>query len=203
MVAPVPLAVVAEAPRAGLLLKPLRLQILAEARAPQSAAAIAARLGLPRQKVNYHVRELARAGFLRRAGRQRKRGLTAQQYVVTAEAFLLGPGMLGPMSAELGPSGDRTSAAYLLVLAAQVQREVGSAWRQAQATGKRLPVLSLDSEIHFATSEQRAKFAQALTAAVTKIVAEHTDTPRRPRSASARPYRLMLGCYSIPKEDAR
>jgi len=198
VLAPAPVAVVADTPRAGLLLKPLRLQILAEAREPQSAAAIAARLGLPRQKVNYHVRELARAGFLRRAGRRQKRGLTEQKYVVTAQAFLLGGGVLGPMSADTAGSGDKMTAAYLMVLAAQMQREASGAWREAHAAGKRLPVLSLDAEVHFATSAARARFAQALTDSITKAVAEHA-TPGR---GAARPYRLVLGCYPIPTQDA-
>jgi biotin operon repressor len=200
--APAPFAVVAEAARAGQLLKPLRLKILAEAREPQSAAAIAARLGLPRQKVNYHVRELARAGFLRRAGRQRKRGLTEQKYIVTARAFLLGSGVLGPMGADSAPSGDKMTAAYLLMLAAQMQREAGSAWRDAHAAGKRLPVMSMDAEVHFATTEERARFAQALTRAVTRVVAEHTVPSRAASSGTAPPYRLVLGCYPIPNKDA-
>src|SRR5919106_4476300 len=103
------------------MLKPLRLKILAAARAPLSASAIAATLGMPRQKVNYHVRELARAGFLRRAGRQRKRGLVEQKYVVTAQAFLFGSGVLGPMSADTQEIADKMSAAYLLTLAARLQ----------------------------------------------------------------------------------
>jgi biotin operon repressor len=190
---------VGETPRAGLLLKPLRLKILAEAREPRSAAAIAGRLGLARQKVNYHVRELARAGFLRRAGRQRKRGLTEQKYVVTAQVFQLGPGVLGPMGIDPAAS-DKTTAAYLMTLGARMQSEAGGAWRQAHAAGKRLPVLSLDAEVHFATSEARARFARALTNAVTKAIAEHATTAR---SSGRRRYRLVLGCYPIPVKDTR
>jgi biotin operon repressor len=199
MIAPPPVGLVADAPRAGVMLKPLRLEILAAAREPQSATAIAATLGLPRQKVNYHVRQLARAGFLRRAGRQRKRGLVEQKYVVTARAFLLGSAVLGPMSTE-AEHGDKMSAAYLLTLAAQMQREASHAWRDAHAEGKRLPVLSLDTEIAFESPDQRARFADALAAAVTKVVADHT-VPAAVATRSARPFRLVLGCYPIPRKD--
>jgi hypothetical protein len=203
VIAPAPFALVAEAPRAGLLLKPLRQKILAAAHEPQSAAAIAARLGEPRQKVNYHVRELARAGFLRRAGRRRRRGLTEQKYIVTARAFLLGPGVLGPMSADTASAGDKMSAAYLLMLGAQMQREAGRAWRDAHAAGKHLPVLSIDAELQFTSAEQRASFASALTQAVTKMVAEHGAPARASRPGAARPYRLVIGCYPIPPKDPR
>jgi len=199
MAEPQPVAVIADTPRAGLLLKPLRLQILEAAREPRSASAIAASLGLPRQNVNYHVRQLARAGFLRRAGRQRKRGLTEQRYRVTARAFLVGPAALGPMRPDAAASADTMTAAYLLTLAGTMQHEASRAWRDAHAAGQRLPVLSLDTELCFHSTEERARFADALAAAVTRVVAEHAHPCRGGASrASSRPFRLVLGCYPIP-----
>jgi DNA-binding transcriptional ArsR family regulator len=74
--------------RAALLVQhPLRSQILNIARAPMSPSAIAAELGESRQKVNYHVKQLRRAGFLRPAGRRRKRGLVEQHVVASAGAL--------------------------------------------------------------------------------------------------------------------
>ena len=73
--------------RAEALLDPLRMRILAIARTPASATEIAARLRLPRQRVNYHVRRLADRGLLRRAGRQRKRNMFEQRYVAAARSF--------------------------------------------------------------------------------------------------------------------
>ena len=74
--------------RAALLVQhPLRARILNVARAPMSPSAIAAELGETRQKVNYHVRQLRRAGFLRAAGRRRKRGLVEQRVVANVGAL--------------------------------------------------------------------------------------------------------------------
>lgn len=203
---PASVQMVGDTPRARVLLKPLRLRILAEARAPASAATMAARLGLPRQQVNYHVRQLARAGFLKRAGRLRKRGLVEQKYVVTAQAFLLGPDVLGPMSPEPSTStrdADKMSAAYLLTLAAHMQREAGRSWRDAEAEGKRLPILSIDTELGFDNAQQRAEFAQALTTAIANVIAKHSTPAQAPAAGSrGRPFRLVLGCYPIPKEES-
>jgi biotin operon repressor len=190
---------VGEAPRAVALLKPPRLQILAAAKQPASATSIAATLGLTRQSVNYHVRQLARAGFLRRAGRQRRRGLVEQKFVVSARAVVLAPDLVAPFDADPQHAGDRFSAAYLLTLAVRMQREVGQAWRGAQAQGKRLPLLALDTEIAFDNPSERARFADALSAAIARVIAEHTlpataEGGRPPR----RRYRLALGCYPIP-----
>jgi biotin operon repressor len=193
---------VGDAPRAVTLLKPPRLQILAAAQQPVSATAIAAGLGLSRQSVNYHVRQLARAGFLRRAGRQRRRGLVEQKYIVTARAFVLAPELLAPFDAAPDEGGDRFSTAYLLTIALRMQREASQAWRAAQAQGKRLPVLALDTEIAFGSAPERARFAEALTAAITRLVAEHTVPPTpEPGRAPRRRYRLALGCYPIPPSE--
>jgi biotin operon repressor len=198
-----PLSLVADAPRAATLLKPLRLRILAEAREPASATTIAGALGLSRQSVNYHVRQLARAGFLRRAGRLRKRGLVEQKYIVSARAFLLAPEVLGPMGPDAAHETDKLTAAYLLMLAARMQQEAGCASREARAQGKRLPVLTIDSEICFESAEQRARFASALTDAIAKVIAHHTSPSDPPdRKPARRRYRLALGCYPIPGKSA-
>lgn len=191
-----PVSVVRDAPKAGVLLKPLRREILACARTPVSAAGIAAAMGRPRQVVNYHVRELAKAGFLRRAGRARKRGLTEQRYVVSAQAYVLAPEMLGALDATATTATtDKASAAYLLMLATRLQRELSESWRKSEASGTPLPLLSLDTEFGFSSTADRARFAQALLNAITTVVAEHT-TPAD-RSAEGR-YRMVMGCYPTP-----
>jgi predicted ArsR family transcriptional regulator len=174
------------------------VRILAAARQPVSATGLAATLGMSRQAVNYHVRVLAKAGFLRRAGRQRKRGLIEQKYVVTARAFVLAPDVLGPLDTGAAELADRSTVAYLLMLAARMQREATTAWQTAQRQGKRVPILALDSEIGFDSPAARAAFAQALTDAVTRVIAEHTTPATSPGGAkTGRRYRLALGCYPI------
>ena len=196
-----PVGVIREAPKAGALLKPLRREILAHARTPVSASGIAAAMKRPRQVINYHVRELARAGFLKRAGRVRKRGLYEQRYVVSAQAFVLAPEVLGAMDATAGQAtADKASASYLLMLATRLQKELSESWRKAEADGTPLPLLSLDTEFAFASPGDRARFARALTDAITHVVAEHTVAAGRGGDASTSlkaggNYRLVLGCY--------
>jgi biotin operon repressor len=191
-------SIVREVPKAAVALKPLRVRILQAAHVPASATTIAASLGLSRQAVNYHVRALAKAGFLKKAGRQRKRGLVEQKYVVSARAFLLAPNVLGPLDAGPAESADRSSVAYLLMLAARMQQEAGHAWREAQKQGKRVPILAIDSEIAFSTPTERATFADALGAAITRVIADHTSPlPSHEGDRTTRRYRLALGCYPL------
>ncbi|HYT31418.1 MAG TPA: helix-turn-helix domain-containing protein, partial [Thermoanaerobaculia bacterium] len=115
---------VREVGRAATLLFPLRLEILRLAREPASSSELAARLGLPRQRVNYHVRLLARAGFLRRAGRRRRRNMIEQRYVASAAAFLLSPELLGPVGPDWRRVGDSSSGAYLMALTSQMEADL-------------------------------------------------------------------------------
>src|SRR5215468_7344949 len=100
------LATVSDVEEAAVLLHPLRLEILSLCREPASASELGRRLGLPRQRVNYHVRALERAGFLRPAGRRRRRNMIEQRYVASARAFVLSPRILGPIAADWRDIGD-------------------------------------------------------------------------------------------------
>jgi hypothetical protein len=195
---------VLEAPRAGVLLHPLRQEVLREAREPSSSTEIAHRLDLPRQRVNYHVRELAKARFLRKAGRARKRNLWEQRWVATARSYQVSPEVLGPIGAETGRIADRFSAAYLLALGERMQRELGRAALAAEVGSQRLSTLSVEGELRFDSAEQRRRFAVALHNAFTEVVLHHASPYRRPDGgvASGRPYRLVVGCYPIPPEPA-
>lgn len=186
--------------RASALLHPLRRRILEALREPDSAAGLARRFHLPRQKVNYHVRELAKARFLERAGRRRRRNMTEQRYVARATGYVLSPELLGQLKADKNRVEDVFSASYLLALSAQLQSELGRAASEAEARGKRLSTLALTSELRFESAEQRAVFAKELQLALTGVVARFSSPYRAADGSpgSGRPYRLMLGCYPIP-----
>ena len=86
---------------------------------------------------------------------------------------------------------DRLSAQYLVALAGRVVREVGSLVRRAGAAGKRLPTLAIDTEIRFRSADERAAFADELTAAVLDLAARyHHD--------GGRPYRLVVASHPRP-----
>src|SRR5208282_4945121 len=87
--------VIGDDSRVAALLHPLRRRILEALREPDSAAGLARRLLLPRQKINYHVRELARGHFLARAGRRRRRNMSEKRYVARARGYVLSPEILG------------------------------------------------------------------------------------------------------------
>jgi DNA-binding transcriptional ArsR family regulator len=188
--------------RAGVLLRPLRLRIMALARQPASATELARRLELPRQRVHYHVHALAKAGFLRPAGRVRKRNLVEQRYIATARAYLLSPGVLGPLAADWRSIGRTTSTDYVLALTEQVRADIVGAARQAGGAAEAAPeTLSLKSQFRFENPRRQADFSNAARRALIEAIARHTVPAeagggRRGRSGL---YRLVMTCYPAPE----
>ncbi|MGH9364729.1 MAG: helix-turn-helix domain-containing protein [Thermoanaerobaculia bacterium] len=195
--AQVELECVSEPERARVLLEALRLRILELAAEPCSATELAGRMSLPRQRVNYHVRELARAGFLRPAGRRRKRNMFEQRYVAASRGLLLSPELLGGVGANWRTVSDPASPAYMLALSAQLQSDVMRIWRQATEERKKITTLSIKSQFRFENPRQREAFTRALSEAVVSVISRYTSPNLTPAGAPApgRPYRLVLGCY--------
>jgi len=179
---------------------PLRLAILRSAAQPKSATEIAAGLGLPRQRVNYHIGRLRRAGFLVPAERRRRRGLFEQRYRASAKAYVVAPDALGPVSARADQVEDRLSAEYLVALAAQLQGELGQVVTEATRQGKRVATLSISTDVRFTSPEQRARFARALQRAITSVVGRYAGPANTEEGgpAAGRLFRLVVGCYPPP-----
>ena len=196
------LATVSDPRHASLLLHPLRAQLLSLAREPASSSELARRLGLPRQRVNYHVRALEAAGCLKSAGRLRKRNMIEQRYVATARAFVLSPGVLGPAGADWREIGDPASSDYLLALTEQVRADLTRAGDDASAEGRRVSVLSLKSQFRFESPAQREEFSRVVREAIVGVIARHTNPNRleNGRPGRGRPFRLVLACYPAPPE---
>jgi DNA-binding transcriptional ArsR family regulator len=192
--------------RAATLLHPMRLRILhALKEEPDSATGLARRFRLPRQTVNYHVRALARARLLRRAAKRRKGNMVEHRYVASAQAYVLAQELMGPLAADANAAamGDTFSAGYLVALGARLQSEVVRAMRDAEQQGKRLATFSLSSDLQFTSAEQRARFAEALRAAVVEVMKEFVSPPAPPDGAApaGRRYRFVLGCYPAPPDE--
>lgn len=195
-----PWDLVADMNRANVLLHPLRLRILDALPEADTASGLARRFRIPRQKMNYHVRELARAHFLERAGQRRRRNMVERRYRCTARGYILSPEMLGRLGLPHERAEDAFSASYLFGLMATTQAEVARASREATQQRKRLVTLSISSELRFESAQQRAKFASKLRRSVVDIIGRYASphTLNDGSAGAGRSYRLILGCYPIP-----
>ena len=137
-------------------LDPVRSRMLASlASEPASAAGVASRLGLPRQKAGYHLGALQQQGLVGEVGHRRHGGLTERILAASARSYVVSPSALGDAAAHLGRIPDRLSAAYLVALAARVVREVGALLRGAEEAGKRLPTLSVVTDVRYDATTDR------------------------------------------------
>ncbi|MGH3475960.1 MAG: ArsR/SmtB family transcription factor, partial [Nocardioidaceae bacterium] len=180
---------------AAVALDPMRARLLAELAEPGSAGALALRIGISRQKLNYHLRTLEAHGLLELTEERKRGGIIERVMQATAASYIVSPAALADAGADPDRTADRLSARYLIALAGRVVREVGSLVRRAGAAGKRLPTMAIDTEIRFRSAEDRATFADELTAAVLDLAARyHHD--------DGRPYRLVVAAHPRPEESA-
>jgi predicted ArsR family transcriptional regulator len=181
---------------ATVALEPVRSRLLAELAEPASAATLATRLGIPRQKVNYHLRSLETHRLVRVAKKRQWGGLTERLMVANAASYIVSPKALGPVASDPSRSVDRLAASYLIALAARIVREVSDLMRRAKDAGKHLATLSIDSEMRFRSPAERAAFTSELTQAITGLVARYHDES----APGGRNHRLVIVAHPIPNE---
>jgi DNA-binding transcriptional ArsR family regulator len=188
--------------RAAALLHPLRLRILRQAEEPGSATEIAARLGLPRQRVNYHFRQLIRASLLRPAGRRRKRNMVEKRYVASARGYALSPEVVGEARADWRRVGDTRSPAYLIALLLQAESDLGLLLPPAGKGRSSAAMVSLKTQFRLPGLAERERFAQAVREALADVVFRHTLPAAREDGGPApgQLHRMVLACYPYEPE---
>jgi DNA-binding transcriptional ArsR family regulator len=187
-------------------LSPLRRQLLARLRTPASAAQLASELDLPRQRIGYHLRELAAAGLVELVEERRRRGFVERVLRASAEAYVVDPAVMGrpgnPAAADAAgdsgggpamvPAGDRHAAEYLVDVAGRTVRDVARMQTAAERSGRRLLTFTLETEVRLAAPADLHRFTDALAAAVADVVAAF-DTP------AGRAYRVIGAGHPTPR----
>ena len=175
-------AVIEDPAAAEVSLDPIRSRLLAELAVPGSATMLAAKIGLPRQKVNYHLRALEQHGLVELVEERRKGNVTERVMQATAASYVISPVALSAVAPDPDRAPDRLSARWLLALGARLVREVGSLITGSAKARQKVATFAIDGEVRFATPADRAAFAEELTAAVTDLVGRyHSDSGRKHR----------------------
>ena len=156
-------------------LDPVRASLLAQLAEPQSATALADRMGLPRQRVNYHLKTLERHGLVELVGERRRGNCMERVLQATAASYVISPAALAAVQPDPARAPDRLSARWLLALAAQLVRDVGDLITGAARAQKKLATFAMDGQVRFASAADRAAFTSELLQAVTSLVAKYHD----------------------------
>lgn len=181
---------------ATVALDPIRSRLLSEMAEPASAATLAVRVGLTRQKVNYHLKALETHGLVRQAETRQWGGLTERLLIATALAYVVSPRALGKVGSDPEREKDRLSASYVIAVAARVIREVGSMFRRAMEANKSLATLSVDTVVRFRSAADRAAFTHELTGTLASLVARYHDE----HAPGGRAHRVLCLAHPLPAE---
>src|SRR3954470_1590413 len=169
-------SVIEDPEAAAVSLDPIRARLLAElAAGPASAAMLAGKVGLPRQKVNYHLKALERHGLVELSGERRKGNVTERLMRATAASYVISPLALAAVQPDPARFRDQLSARWLLALAARLVRDTGALITGADRARQRIATYALDGEVRFASAAHRAAFVEELTRGVGALIAKYHD----------------------------
>jgi len=188
-----------DAKAVGALADPIRRQILQHLNSPGSAASIARVLGLPRQRIRYHMRKLERHGFVELLREDRKRGCVERVMRRTSESIVLAPDSLTCDKLHPQSVRDRFSDLYLIALASQMLREVTAAQVGTKVDDKLLPTFSLQVDVRLATQQDKNAFAEELGREIARLALKY----HQPQSRGVRSFRVIVGSYPAPAPAGR
>jgi len=192
-------AVIEDPTAAEVSLDPIRASLLAELAEPASATAVAARVGLPRQKVNYHLRTLEQHGLIELVEERRKGNMTERVLQATALSYVISPAALAAVQPDPSRAPDRLSARWMIALAARLVREVGQLLVGSAKARKRLATFAMDGEVRFASAADRADFAEELARSVTALISKYHDEHAR----GGREHRVLVAVHPSLKPESQ
>ena len=168
-------------------LPPIRRQLLERLRQPASATELAAEMSVPRQRLNYHLRELERAGLLHLVEERQRRGFVERILAARADAFVIDPSLMGAAhtTKSRATAQDRFSAEHLIDTAGAIVRNVARMRARASEEGKRLLTFAIDTEIGFASPDAFERFTTELSESLARHAAQF-NTP------GGRRYRVVI-----------
>jgi len=192
--------IIQSAAAAEKLLKPERLRMLQHlATEPGSATSLAKVLEMPRQTVNYHLRELEKEGFVELVEERTNRNCVERRLRATARSYVISPLALGALGIDAGSLRDRFSSSYLVSAASRAIRDVAVLRHRADQAGKKIATLTLETEVRFANAQTRQQFAEELVSTVARLAAKYQDE----KAEGGRSFRFLLAGFPvITKPDA-
>ena len=185
--------------RARVALQPTRLRLLHLLEQPQSAPQVARAIGLPRQRVLYHLRRLEAQGLVEAHDHGSVGRRIDRSYVRTATSYAIAPKTLGGVAVDTRTVTDAFSSAYLSAVAGRALDDLAALGRAAAARGKRVPTLTLETDVRFATPGDQRRFADELTAAFTTLAAKY----HQPEATTGRTFRVFACGYPAVPPRAR
>ena len=191
-------AVIEEA-AAEATLDPIRARLLADLRESASAANVAGRLGLPRQKVNYHLHMLEGFGLLELVEERRRGNVTERVMGATTREHVMPPAALPGVAPDPSLEPNRLTARWMLALAARLVRDVEALITGAGNAKQRLAPFAMDGEVIFASAADWAAFTAELETGTAKLVEKYHSA----NASGGRKHRIVVARHPSIKPGAQ
>jgi DNA-binding transcriptional ArsR family regulator len=169
-------------------LSPLRRDLLNRLRTPSSATRLAAEMEVPRQRLNYHLRALEKAGLVELVEERQRRGCVERILRTRPGALIVDPTVV---AGEFTRIHDQYAAEHLVGVAATTVRDVARMQTAAAQVDKRLLTFTLETEVRFAQPGDVHAFTDVLPAGVEGVVERYAG-------ADGRPYRMVALGHPAP-----
>ncbi len=179
--------------RVAAVLSPIRRRLLTNLAAPDSASGLARKLGLPRQKINYHLRELERAGFVELHQEIQRRGCIERMVRVTARTYTISHDFLEGLAVNPDSIRDRFSSAYLIAAAGRMVRDVAVLRERAASVEQHLATLAIETEVSFAAPAAFNAFAEELAGEIARLAVKYNQE----HSRASRKFRVVIGAHPV------
>ena len=186
--------VIGEGGPATSALHPLRREILSELAEPESAAGLARRIGMPRQQVNYHIRQLEEQGLVKLVGERRVRNCIERLVQAVGRSYMISPTALGELGADPERIEDKASASYLLAVASQMIQDLAGLQHRTNHPDNVTRTLALRADIRFKSREAQTAFTAELTEEVARLVTKY----HVPQASKKRLFRVHASAYPVP-----
>jgi DNA-binding transcriptional ArsR family regulator len=173
------------------LAHPARVRILEMLREPASASEAARRLGEPRQRVNYHLKELERAGLVERVGERRVRNLVEVLYQAVARTFVVSPEVAWADPRRMQAMREQHSLETLVQLGERLERDAAALLDRAAFDGETIASASAVAEVRFRTDADRAAFLRDYLDALRPLLDRHG-------ARRGDLYRILVAAYPDP-----
>ena len=193
-----PVGVLAGQQDLAAVLSPVRRMLLENLKEPDSATGLARKLGLPRQKINYHLRQLERAGLVQLEEERQRRGCVERRVRVTARAFVISPEFLEGLAANPDNIQDRFSSAYLVASAARVVSEVASLRERASRAKQKLATLAIETDVSFDSPAAFKNFSEELANEIARLAAKYNQSA----DAASRRFRVVVAAHPAKKVES-
>jgi DNA-binding transcriptional ArsR family regulator len=173
--------------RVAAALHPLRVEILALLREPDSATGLAGRMGQTRQVVNYHLRALEAAGMVELVEERPRRGLVERIVRRSHDVLVVDPALFGALDRRdrVGLTGVIAAASDMIERAAQVAGDAGQ-------SGERVATVTLDTVVQVESPAALGRLVEEMA----EVLARYD----RPGTGSL-PFRFAVMALPDPKGD--